>query len=385
MRAIPLFLLFASLAQAGDYDSGLTEEQLSQGWISLFDGETLFGWKANNNIDWHVEEGTIVASQGDPGLLCTTLEYARYELKCDFRLTESGNSGIFLQSEFSPKDPKIDCYELNLCDPREAFGTGSLVGVTEPEKKVKVGTEWHTYHVIVDENHIVVRLDDEQILDYTHKIENPRRKGFIGLQKNEGKIEFRKIHLRPLKSEALFDGKTLEGWRLVPGGVSTFDIEEGMIHVRNGRGYLETTKQYGDMTLQAEVKTNGKHLNSGIFFRALPGTKENPADGYECQIRHQWEGDDRTKPVDFGTGGIYRRIATRKVVSNDGEWCYLTLVAQGPRFSVWVNGYQTTDWVDTRKPNANPRQGLRLEPGHISLQGHDPTTDLSFRNLRIGE
>ena len=49
------------------------------------------------------------------------------------------------------------------------------------------------------------------------------------------------------------------------------------------------------------------------------------------------------------------------------------------------NGIQVVDWVDNRPMNANPRNGCRLEAGHISIQGHDPTTDLSFRNLRIAE
>ena len=50
-----------------------------------------------------------------------------------------------------------------------------------------------------------------------------------------------------------------------------------------------------------------------------------------------------------------------------------------------VNGYQVTDWTDHRPPHDNPRSGLRLEPGTISLQAHDPTTNLRFRNLRIAE
>jgi hypothetical protein len=33
----------------------------------------------------------------------------------------------------------------------------------------------------------------------------------------------------------------------------------------------------------------------------------------------------------------------------------------------------------------NARNGCKLEKGPISLQGHDPTTDLSFRNIRIAE
>ena len=41
--------------------------------------------------------------------------------------------------------------------------------------------------------------------------------------------------------------------------------------------------------------------------------------------------------------------------------------------------------VSRARGKDNARNGCRLEKGPISLQGHDPTTDLSFRNLRIAE
>ena len=50
-----------------------------------------------------------------------------------------------------------------------------------------------------------------------------------------------------------------------------------------------------------------------------------------------------------------------------------------------LNGVQVTDWTDERPPNENPREGLCTAAGHFSLQGHDPTTDLSFRDLRVAE
>jgi hypothetical protein len=53
--------------------------------------------------------------------------------------------------------------------------------------------------------------------------------------------------------------------------------------------------------------------------------------------------------------------------------------------AVWVNGYQVSDWTDRRKPDENPRWGMRTKPGTIIIQGHDATTDLSLRNLRIAE
>jgi len=63
----------------------------------------------------------------------------------------------------------------------------------------------------------------------------------------------------------------------------------------------------------------------------------------------------------------------------------MTVLAHDNRFGVWVNGILVTDWTDTRPANDNARQGSKTGKGHISLQGHDPTTDLSFRNFRIAE
>lgn len=58
----------------------------------------------------------------------------------------------------------------------------------------------------------------------------------------------------------------------------------------------------------------------------------------------------------------------------------------GPNhISTWVNGYQTVDWTDDRPADNNPRKGSKTGKGHLSIQGHDPTTDLSFRNIRIAE
>lgn len=363
----------------------LAPEEIQAGWIRLFDGESLFGWKANSNVDWAVKDGVIEATTGDVGLLVNSIEFSDYEFRCDFWMAKDGNSGVFLQSVFDPKDPSRDCYELNICDNHPAFPTGSLVAKSKPNTVVSGEQAWKTFHVTVRGSHLVVNLDGKQILDYQDPDLQGRKSGFIGLQKNSGHVKFRNVFLRPLGSEQLFSGKDLSGWRLVPGGVSEFQVKENTIHVKNGRGYLESEKQWADFVLQAEIRTNGKHLNSGIFFRALPGTVKNPADGYECQVRNQWEGNDRNKPVDFGTGAIYRRVAARRVVSDDNQWFTMTLVARGSHFSVWVNGFQTTDWTDQRKPHLNPREGLRTAPGHFSLQGHDPTTDLNFRNIRISE
>jgi hypothetical protein len=158
--------------------------------------------------------------------------------------------------------------------------------------------------------------------------------------------------------------------------------KDGELSVRNGPGDLVTEKEFANFVLQFECKSLGDGLNSGIFFRCIPGQYQN---GYEAQIQNAFLDNDRTKPKDFGTGAIYRRVPARKVVSNDNEWFTMTVVADGRHIATWVNGYQTVDWTDDRKENDNPRQGFRAAKGPLSIQGHDPTTNLIFRNIRIAE
>jgi hypothetical protein len=63
----------------------------------------------------------------------------------------------------------------------------------------------------------------------------------------------------------------------------------------------------------------------------------------------------------------------------------MTVAANGRHLATWVNGVQQADWTDNRPQSDNARNGCRLEKGAISLQGHDRTTDLDFRNIRIAE
>ena len=69
--------------------------------------------------------------------------------------------------------------------------------------------------------------------------------------------------------------------------------------------------------MQLEVFVNGRGLNSGIFFRCIPGDITN---GYESQIHNGFKDGDRSKPADCGTGGIFRRQNARRVVADDFQW-----------------------------------------------------------------
>ncbi|MEW4490725.1 DUF1080 domain-containing protein [Thalassoglobus sp. JC818] len=368
-----------------NYNNPLTPEQQSEGWISLFDGVSLFGWESTNpETNWSVSNGAITASEGPVGFLMTTVPYADYELICEYRTQTGTNSGLFLRTEFPPGNIKTDCYEVNIADEHpNGFLTGSLVNREKTSVDIPTNNEWNTFQIAVNGDQVDIHHNDQQVLSYNAN-GTVAPLGRIALQKNFGKIEFRKLIVRPLNLTSLFNGTDLTNWREVPDSKSQFTVEDSTIHVQDGAGFLETEETYKNFIFQADAKTHAAELNSGFFFRAETGTAEAPSNGYEFQIHNGFD-ESRGTPNNSGTGAIFRRVDARYVVADDNEWFTSTLITYGPRICCWVNGYQVVDWVDTRKPDPNPRRGLRVEAGHLSLQGHDPTTDLSFQNLKIAE
>ncbi len=210
-----------------------------------------------------------------------------------------------------PDDVRDKCYELNIADPSaHPFPTGSFTQRKRCEGD-HTSTEWQTFEVTADGGHFAVKLGGKTVLDYTDPKPVPR--GHVGLQFNTGKIEFRNIKLKPLGLVSLSNGRDLSGWKTHPTNKSRFSVTpEGAIHLENGPGQLETEGQFADFTMQLEVIVDGKSLNSGVFFRSIPGQFQN---GYEAQIQNGYKNGDRTQPEDFGTGAIYRRQPARKVVS----------------------------------------------------------------------
>jgi hypothetical protein len=359
----------------------LTDAEIADGWIALFDGETQFGWQTAGPVKWEIREGALIADAVEEGFLFTTSRFSDFILRLEFLASEETNSGVFLRSPREIKDVATDCYEINIASPEKSeYPTGSLVR-RKKGKPIEHKSTWRLLEVRAEGGRILVRIDGEDVLEYEDP--QPVRKGYLGLQAREGRIAFRNIKLLPLGFRPLFNGKDLTGWRTHPQSVSKVTITpDGSLRLQGGRGQLETTDVFADFILQLEVFVNGRELNSGVFFRSIPGEMMN---GYESQIHNGFLEGNRTRPRDAGTGAIFRRQNARKVVADDFRWFTKTILADGPHMAVWVNGYQVTDWVDTRSPHPNPRQGLRLEAGTIIFQGHDPGTDIFFRNIRVAE
>src|SRR5438132_710888 len=175
----------------------LTSAELADGWIALFDGETLFGWRAHSKADWQVKDGAIMVSGGEKGLLCTTVEFDNYVLKADFRAAKNTNSGIFLRTPtvVGMNDITTKCYELNVAPPDNPFPTGSFVGRLKGKAVPERDGEWQSYEVTLNGPKATVKLNGETVLEYTDP--KPVGRGHIGLQLNSGQFEFKNVKLKP--------------------------------------------------------------------------------------------------------------------------------------------------------------------------------------------
>lgn len=380
----------------------VTPKEIADGWILLFDGETTFGWNLEGEVA--VANGSLMLV-GKKARAQHATAWGNHELRFEYRLDNPDNQGdadldVQDRAGHSLQATNGNWYQVRQhydFDPESGrYVSQDIVGF--PKQTIKGGG----------------------------RVAQQRRPGTVAAPKvgfeiyRVAKLEVRNIKLKPIAKtlfkpkfddnpqtialESLFNGKDLAGWKIFPGKKSEFAVIDGAINIKDGPGDLQTEKQFGDFLLQMECISHGKHLNSGVFFRCRPNEYQN---GYEAQVRNEFtdkptqkylleEYDPATNKllgkkeamftaVDFGTGAIYRRQPARKEMSKDGEWFTMTVAAHGNHIATWVNGVQVTDWFDHRPKSDNARTGCRLEAGHISLQGHDPTTNLSFRNFRIQE
>ena len=365
----------------------LTPEEAADGWLLLWDGRTEFGWEWHGDAVWSFRDGVIKADSGEYGWLGTTTTFGDFHLKLEFRTAADGNSGVFLRSARTGL-PHRTGYELQIYDDQpQGFNTGSLVFYEKAPPAKLIPDQWNTYDIVVEGSHYKVTLNGKVVLD----ADNPTHlSGVIGLQYNPNKpIEFRDIKLKPLGMDDLFNGRNLDGWTEVDRpnrpGDDVWTVKDGAIHVEGGPGHLEAPDHFQNFVLQLDVKPNAvsaeRHPNSGVFFRGYPGQYWS---GYEAQIRNEYDGEP-TRPVDIGTGGLYFWHPSRRVIPTDGEWFKQTIIANERHISIWINGVQTTDYEDVKPEGANARKQANLRKGSISLQAHDPTTNLDFRGIRAAE
>ena len=185
----------------------------------------------------------------------------------------------------------------------------------------------------------------------------------------------------------LFDGKTLDGWRIVGQKGSGYVVEKGLLVCpADGGGNLFTTREYANFILRFEFRLF-EGSNNGIGIRA-PLEGDAAYAGMEIQILDdgapRYQG--RLKPAQYH-GSIYDVIPAKQGFKKPtGEWNSEEITAKGRLIKVVLNGTTIVDAnLDSVRDPAvlKKHPGLSRSSGHIGLLGHG--TRVEFRNFRIQE
>jgi hypothetical protein len=323
--------LLADEKSPAEFGYRLSKDEALSGWVALFDGKTTFGWRGGKlamNADDPKQSPLLVAGT-------TTSPFASYEAR--LYVTRPG------KLRWGPGDEQaMAIKETGVVHLKQQHAAGKLT------------------------------LAD-------------------GLAVSE-------FAIRPTRMTPLLNGKDLTGWKVLPypnarpGTRVEWEVKNGHVLAKGGPGALEfqglpgesktaSPPELKDFVLQVDIRTAERHTNGGIFLRNQPGTVMM---GYEAQL-HNRVYDTLKGERGCCTGSVDDRQHARKLVCRDGELFRLMAIVAGPHLSIWVNGFQTCDWTDTRPADDNPRRGLRLAGGTLQLQAHDPETNLEFHQVLLGE
>ena len=185
------------------------------GWISLFDGKTLNGWKAGGAADsFHVEDGKIVCNGQPMGHLfyvgdVQNHDFKNFELKADVMTKPGANSGLYFHTKYQEKGWPEYGFEAQVNDTHTDWKKGgSLYSVVDIKESPGKDNEWWTYHIIVKDNKVTLKVNEKTTVEWAQPegYEHPQFKhrkigrGTFALQAHDPKsvAYFKNIRVKPL-------------------------------------------------------------------------------------------------------------------------------------------------------------------------------------------
>ena len=187
------------------------------GWINLFDGKSLNGWKASENKDtFTVRDGMIVIDGKRSHLFYVgpieNADFKNFEFKADVMTERGANSGMYFHTTYQEIGWPNRGYEVQVNNTHSDWRkTGSLYGIKDVRGSPAKDNKWFTQRIIVRDKRIIIKVNGRTTVDYTEP-ENvsypkfPGRKisrGTFALQGHDPKsvIYFKNIMVKPLPSQ----------------------------------------------------------------------------------------------------------------------------------------------------------------------------------------
>jgi len=210
----------------------LTEKEKKEGWILLFDGESLENWKKYNGSDevsgWKIVDGILHnsgAGSNHGGDIITKEQFENFELYLEWKVAPESNSGIFFHvqegvveriHESGPEYQLIDGKGWPTPIKKDQFSGANYAMHAPKGAEVKPLDEWNSSRIVVNNPHVEHWLNGKKVVEYAlwtdewkERKANSKwankpyygaaKKGHIGLQDHGGLTIFRNIKIREIK------------------------------------------------------------------------------------------------------------------------------------------------------------------------------------------
>jgi hypothetical protein len=193
------------------------------GFVPLFDGKSLAGWRqfGGKAEAWGVEGGHLVSLGQGGGWLGTPRPYSDFVLRFSFLLSPESNSGIYLRAPADTSHISRTGMEIQLLDdghPRYKDiqpwqRTGAIYHVAAPEPgHLKPTGQWNDMEITARGPEVEIKLNGATVVHdrldkhptelLTEHTGLKRTEGLIGLQSHNGRVEFRDIRVKDLAPKA---------------------------------------------------------------------------------------------------------------------------------------------------------------------------------------
>lgn len=201
-KLMTLFVVVAALVvptSAADAEAG---------FVSLFDGKTLNGWKSNETPEsFSIEDGAIKAN----GKRCHLFyegavngaKFNDFELRLDVMTRPNSNGGVFIHTTYQ-KDGWPGGYEVQVNNTqKDPQKSGTLYNTVKNLVPFADGT-WMKYVIIVKDGTVKVVVNDKELVNYKTEPETTKLKadgGTIAIQAHDpgSTTLYKNIRIKVLK------------------------------------------------------------------------------------------------------------------------------------------------------------------------------------------